>query len=132
MNSFILIISILFAAFILFQIYMFLKSKKSVGNDIPFDRIDNKIAEKIKNKNGLLYFYSPTCHNCKKLTPLINKLKKEFEDIVSVDVSTNLETARAFNVMGTPSLLFVGANKIKGFYVGIKNEDFIKEKLNAS
>ncbi len=132
MNVFVIIGVVLLSSFILFQIFMLVKSKRTVGNEIPYDKIDNDIAGKIKNKKGLLYFHSPTCHNCKKQTPIIEKLKSEFDSVVSVDVTKKLKTARAFNVMGTPSLLFVGANKIEGFYVGIKNENFIREKLHAS
>lgn len=132
MNIIFIIVAVLVVSFILLQIFMFVKSKKSVGNNIPYDKIDNEISGKIKDKKGLLYFHSPTCHNCKKLSPVISKLSKEFDSVISVDVTKKLETARAFNVMGTPSLLFVGANKIEGFYVGIKDEDFIREKLNGS
>ncbi len=132
MNVFVIIGVVLLSSFILFQIFMLVKSKRTVGNEIPYDKIDNDIAGKIKNKKGLLYFHSPTCHNCKKQTPIIEKLKPEFDSVVSVDVTKKLKTAKAFNVMGTPSLLFVGANKIEGFYVGIKNENFIREKLHAS
>lgn len=130
MNIFLIIGISLISLFVLFQIFVLIKSKRSVGNTIPFDKIDDAIASKIKDKKSLLYFHSPSCHNCKTQTPIIEKLKKEFDSIVSVDTTQNLETARALNVMGTPSLLFVGANKIEGFYVGVKNENFIRERLS--
>jgi len=129
MNPFLIAVISLIALFILFQIYVLIKPKRSVGIIVPYEKIDSEIANKIKDKKSLLYFHSPSCHNCKTQTPIIEKLKKEFESIISVDTTKNLKTARTFNVMGTPSLLFLGSNKIKGFYVGVKNEVFIREKL---
>ena len=131
MNLFLIVVFVLIGLFISFQVFMFIKSKKSVGNPIPFDKLDDHFAEKIKNKKSVLYFHSPTCHNCKTQTPIIESLKKEFDSIFSIDISEKLEIARTFNVMGTPSLLFLGNNKIEGFYVGVKDERFIREKLQT-
>lgn len=129
MNLFLIIISIILGLFVLFQIYIFLKSKMSVGNSIPFEKMNSNLATQIKNKKSILYFYSPTCHNCKAQTPIIEKLKKEFASIISINIAEDLETAKLFNVMGTPSLLFLDNNKIAGFYVGVRNESFIRNKL---
>jgi hypothetical protein len=41
-----------------------------------------------------------------------------------------MKTAKAFNVMAIPSILFFKGNKIAGYYVGVKNEKFILEKFN--
>ncbi|MCB0745132.1 MAG: thioredoxin family protein [Ignavibacteriae bacterium] len=130
MSPVFIIALVLVTLFITFQIYVFVKSKKSVGNPIPFDTINNEIANKIKDKKSLIYFYSPSCHNCKKQTPIIEKLKSEFQSIISVDISKDLETARAFNIMGTPSILLLGTKTIEGVFVGVKNESFIREKLH--
>ena len=129
MNPFLIAVIALISLFIIFQLYALIKSKRSVGNTIPYEKIDHEIANKIKDKKSLLYFHSPSCHNCKNQTPIIEKLKKEYESIFSIDTTEYIDTARAFNVMGTPSILFLGSNKIEGFYVGVKNEAFIREKL---
>lgn len=131
MSPFLIIFMVIGTFFILFQLAVYFKSKKSVGNPILFDKIDSELGAKIKDKNGLLYFHSPTCHNCKTQTPIIENLKQKFDSIISIDTSQNLQVARVFNVMGTPSILFFGGNKIKGYYVGVKNESFILEKLKS-
>ena len=43
-------IGILVFAFILFQILVFIKSKKNVGNPIPFDKIETEFIQEIKDK----------------------------------------------------------------------------------
>ncbi|MFZ1291781.1 MAG: thioredoxin family protein [Melioribacteraceae bacterium] len=125
------IVAVFIGLIILYQLFMYLKSKRSVGNQIPYSDINSEIADKIKNKKSILYFHSPTCYNCKTQTPIIEKLKSEFQSIFSVDISKDLQTAKAFGIMGTPSLLFLGTKTIEGFYVGVKNEKFIREKLQS-
>jgi thioredoxin 1 len=123
-------IGILVFAFILFQILVFIKSKKNVGNRIPFDKIETEFIQEIKDKEGLIYFYSPTCGNCKVQLPIIEKVKNKINNLLSIDTSKHIKTAKAFNVMAIPSILFFKGNKIAGYYVGVKNEKFILEKLN--
>lgn len=124
-----LIILMLLGLLIFWQVYNFIRSKMSVGTSIPFSKLDREFTEKIKDKSGLLYFYSNTCHNCKTQDRIIEKIKQNYDSIISVDVAKLTEVAKIFNVMGTPSLIFFGGNKIQGYYVGVKNESFITDKL---
>ena len=113
------------------QVLNYFKSKKIAGTPIPFEKIDKSISEKIKNKESILYSYSPTCKNCKIQTTIIENLKKELDSIISIDVSKDLTTARTFRIMGTPSLLYLGTKNIQGIYLGFKNENFIREKFKG-
>jgi thiol-disulfide isomerase/thioredoxin len=130
MSPFLIVLISLLGLFIFFQLGFYFKSKKTVGQQIPFEKIDLEYSNQIRDKKGFIYFHSPTCHNCKHQTPVVEKLKEKFSSIISIDVSKNLQTAQALNVMGTPSIVFFGANEIKGYYVGVKDEKFLIEKLN--
>lgn len=132
MNPYLIVVLVIAALFLLLQGWMIIKSKKNVGKLIPFDDIDPIIKEQIKDKKGLLYFHSPSCHNCKRQTPIIETIQKNNENIISVDASKNLQTARTLNVMGTPSIIFFNGNKITGYYVGVKSESFILNKLKTN
>jgi len=114
-----------------FQLYSVIKSKKSVGKAIPFEKMDQELSEKLKNKKALIYFHSPSCHNCKLLSPIIKKLKIDFANIESVDISNDIDTARAFGIMGTPALIFIDNNFVDSVHLGIKSEEFIKAKLQS-
>ena len=117
-------------AFILWQIFVFIKSKRSVGKEIPFEELDSDLTDKVNDKVGLLYFFSPTCNNCKKQSPIIENISRKNANIIPVDTSKNLKAAKVFNIIGTPTFIFFGGNKIKGYYVGLKRESFILDKLN--
>ena len=129
MSPILITILIIFSAFLLFQLWGYIKSKKSVGSEILYSEIEDGFVEKLKDKKGLIYFYSPKCHNCKKQTPIIEKLSADYSHIISIDASVNLKTARAFNVLGTPSTIIFSRNKIKGYYVGVKSEEFLIDKI---
>ncbi|MCP5062212.1 MAG: thioredoxin family protein [Ignavibacteriae bacterium] len=116
---------------ILLQIYSVIKSKKSAGKPIPFEKIESTLSEKLKDKKALIYFHSPSCHNCKTLSPIIDKLKKDFDNIESVDISKNLDTAKGFGIMGTPALIFVNNNFVDSVHLGIISEEFITSKLQS-
>ena len=130
MDFILITIGILVLAFILFQIFVVIKSKKNVGNPIPFDNIETEFIQEIKDKKGLIYFYSPNCRNCKVQLPIIENIKNKINILLSIDTSKHMKTAKAFNVMAIPSILFFKGNKIAGYYVGVKNEKFILEKFN--
>ncbi len=130
--SFISIISGIIIAFFAMQIYFIIKSKRTAGKPIPFEKLDTEISRKIKNKKGLLYFFSPSCHSCKTQTPIIEKLKSELPNIISVDLSKDINTARAFGIMGTPAIVFVNNNIVDSIYLGVKNENFIRTKFSKS
>ena len=129
MSPILITVLIIFSVILLFQLWGYIKSKKSVGSEILYSEIEEKFVDKLKDKKGLIYFYSPKCHNCRTQTPIIEKMTKNYEHIISIDASDNLKTARAFNILGTPSTIFFSGNKIKGYYVGVKSEDFLIDKL---
>jgi len=127
-----IIVIILVSLFITIQLWAYIKSKKLAGKKIPFDEIDEEIAEEIKDKTGLIYFFSPRCHNCKIQSPIIEDIKKSYKNIISIDASKNINIARTFNIMGTPSILIFSGNKIMGYFVGIKKKLFIEKQLNSN
>ena len=132
MSPFLIIIAIVLSSVIAVQLWGLYKSKKSVGRQIPYSEIEQEFIDKIKDKTGLVYFYSPRCSNCKTQTPIIDKISKKFSHIISIDATNNLKTAKAFNVIGTPSIIFFAEDKIKGYFVGVKSEAFLEEKLKSS
>ena len=130
MNSFLIGVLILLSLFLVFQLWLYLKTKRSIGKDIVFDNLNEELVNKIRDQKGMVYFYSPSCYNCKLQTPIIENLKKKLNNVISINASQNLMVAKTFNVMGTPSIVFFSGNKIVDYFVGIKQEMFLTEKLN--
>jgi thioredoxin 1 len=80
-------------------------------------------------KRLLLYFWSPRCSMCRGMTPVIDKLAQEREDVISVNAAENIELARRFKVMGTPTMVLLDHGKIDKVLLGAKSEKTIRSLL---
>ena len=122
-------IVMIFIGFILFiQIYTRLQGVLKRGKPVP--QLGGKIGKALaQNQRTLLYFYTPTCSACKVMTPIIDRLQKEFSNILKINLTNDLEIGKQFGVMGTPSLVLVEDQKIRSFVVGARNETAIRKLL---
>jgi thioredoxin 1 len=110
---------ILILAFFGLQYFMVFKMKLKKGKSAP--ELSGPYGKAIKNKKtALFYFYSPSCGACKSMTPIVSGYTKNNSRCFKVDISKDMETARAFGVMGTPSTVLVEDGIIKEFIVGPK------------
>lgn len=132
MEYVILIVFLFLTFFFGFQYFLILKSKRIIGKNILFEKLRPDLREKLENKRTLIYFYSQNCSACKAQAPVIEKLKKEDFNIVSIDVSRDLETARVFGIMGTPSIAILENNFVQEFLVGYQDEEKLKKLFLAN
>lgn len=77
----------------------------------------------------LVYFYTPTCHACKTMTPIIEGMMESRSDVYKVDASMNHNAARNFNIMATPTTLVLDGLKIEKVLVGLQKEKNLLEYL---
>lgn len=119
----ILLIFGFFTLLFAFQFYLIQKSKKMSGRIIDIEKIRPDLKEYFYKDKLIVYFYSPNCNACRYQTPIINNLKQNNFNTLSIDVSRDLQLARIFGVMGTPSIAIMKGNLIKEFYVGYQDED---------
>ncbi len=114
-----------------FQYFMVIKMKLKKGKPAP--ALSGQYAKAVKNKKtSLFYFYSPACGACKSMTPVVSRYTKNNPRCFKVDVSKDMETARAFGVMGTPSTVLVENGLIREFLVGPKPESDLTAMLELT
>jgi thioredoxin 1 len=112
-----LLLAVIIAVFFGFQYLMVFRMKLKKGKAAP--ELSGKYATALKNnKTSLFYFYSPSCGACRSMTPLVTEYSKNSTRCFPVDISQDMDTARAFGVMGTPSTVLVENGNIKDFIVG--------------
>jgi len=68
--------------------------------------------------SGLLYFFSPGCGACKTMTPVIEELSRRNPAVRAVDISRDMASARAFGILGTPSLVVMREGLVADVRVG--------------
>lgn len=129
MASTILIVSLLVIAFLFIQLLPFIKARELQGKDIP--DLSDVLDEKHRQQQKLLiYFWSPRCSMCRSMTPVIEKLAQQRDDVVSINAAENIEAARRLKVMGTPTLVVLNKGKIEQVLLGAKSEKTINGLLN--
>lgn len=105
--------------------------QKQSGKTIETDDLPKEIKKALQAPKSMIYFFSPNCHNCKYQTPIIEKMKKKYPNVVSFDVSKDIKTARKFGIMATPSTLIMNKNVVKHILLGVIKEEKLAEKFES-
>jgi len=77
-------------------------------------------------------FWAPWCGPCKMVAPILEKIAKEYKDmlvIAKVNTDENPEWAGRYGVQGIPTMLFVAGGKILHRQVGAVPEGVLREAL---
>lgn len=117
-----------FGLLVVMQLYIRLSSLLKKGKTI--EGIKGKLGNEIRSgKKLLVYFYSNNCAACKPMTPVIDRLMREYPNIHKINLSTELEIGRKFGVLGTPATVLVEGQKVRSFNLGAKTEGFLRNLL---
>ena len=76
-------------------------------------------------RQSLLYFFSPGCAACVRLTPKMKDLRSHNLDVHLVDVTREYPVARAFRVLATPSTVEIRDGRIVDVHVGLVPPDVL-------
>ncbi len=126
METFAGIVIALVVLFFYMQFRMVRRMKRMEGTEAPRNEFTDSSAG---NEPRLLYFYTPTCHACKAMTPQVENLMERYDNVQKVDLSQSMEMARQFGIMATPTTILVKEGKIEKVLVGAKREQQLEELL---
>ena len=75
----------------------------------------------------LLDFWAPWCGPCMQLSPIIEQLGNELDDIIvgKVNIDDEIDLARQFRVMSIPTLIVVKGGEVTGKAVGFRTKEEI-------
>lgn len=83
----------------------------------------NNFKEAVLDSKNLVIvdFWAQWCGPCRKLSPVLEQIQTEFDDvkIVKVNGDDNLEIMQEYGVMGLPTLLFFKDSEVKEIMVGM-------------
>ncbi len=124
MDFLLVILIILSILFLVFQLYPLFTGYKARGKKIP--QLAGVVSDAVQQKERyLLYFWAPQCGMCRGMTPIIEKLIGERDDLAKIDAAEHPEFARALGVLGTPALVLVEQGTISKVTLGAKSEKSI-------
>lgn len=115
--------------FVLLQLLLRMKSWRKKGKPAP--EVNGKLGKAIRKGELLLaYFYSPSCSACKVQEEHLNKLQENFKNIYRINVAKDMDAARAFGVMGTPTTVIIRKGIIESYFVGVAPYGKLEKALN--
>ena len=128
MESILYIVMTIAGLFVVMQLYIRLSSVFKKGKVI--EGVKGKLGNEVSSgKKLMVYFYTNSCAACKPMTPVVDRLKKEYKNIHKVNLATDMDIGRAFGVMGTPATILVEDQKIKSYNLGSKTEAFLRNLI---
>jgi thioredoxin 1 len=124
MSGVVYAVLVIIGFFVIMRILIWVNGRIKKGKTIqPFA---GDIGRKIQaGERMLLYFYSPTCGACKSMTPLIDEMKKDKNNIYKINLAQDREIGSVFGIMGTPATIVVENSRIDQFYLGARSKKFL-------
>ncbi len=87
------------------------------------------------SKVVLMDFFAEWCGPCKMQDPILEELKKKFQDRVEfkkVDVDTNNELAAKYTIHAVPTLILEKDGTLFKRYVGVTRANVLEADINAA
>ena len=100
------------------------RSVSSLGSVIP----------ELGNHRGraAVYFYTKNCRPCRQVTPVIDRMREEYDNLYTLDIQAHPRLARELGIRATPTTLLVEDGRILKVFLGPKATGAIKVFLQAA
>jgi thioredoxin 1 len=102
---------------------------KTIDGTVEF----KKVVDSAGNRLLMFDLYADWCGPCRLLSPLLEEIANENQDIVSVfkiNVDNNPEIARAFNVSGIPYVVLMKNKQVVHAELGVKPKETYLRAIN--
>lgn len=97
---------------------------------------DSQFEAEVLNSKGLVLvdFWAEWCGPCRMLSPTVDEIAQEREDIKvgKINVDDEPELAERFGIMSIPTLAVIKAGEIVGQSVGVRPKEDIIEMIEKS
>ncbi len=95
----------------------------------------SNFEQEVMGEKGLVLvdFYAEWCMPCRMLSPILEQLSEEMDDvkIVKVDTDANQELASSFGVMSIPTIVFVKDGKVLDTMVGMRPKEDLEQIIKS-
>ena len=102
------------------------KARQTLDQGLPDTREVNGTDN---SPRRLYYFHAPSCGPCRAMMPMIDDLRRDYPNLIKVDVTEHPELAQAFGVMGTPTFVAIVDSRVTEVKVGSPRATWIRNQL---
>ena len=92
---------------------------------------EKEFKEKIKGKKVLVDCYAPWCGPCRMLSPVIDEVAEEVNDVEFYKLNTDEaeEISTEYGIMSIPTILYFEDGELKNTSVGFRPKEEIKKLI---
>lgn len=108
------------------------KAENSIGTSNLTMADFNKIAA--SNKIVIIDFYAPWCGPCKRLSPMLEELEKEYGSkikVVKINVDDNADLSNQFRIESIPLVFFYRNGKMANQIMGLPQKHELKMAIET-
>ncbi len=114
------------------RFFMMKKARKNMGKEVDVSLFDSTTAKMLSKNKSIIYFYTPTCGNCKVQAPIIDKLGEELNDVSKIDLTQRPALSSEFGILGVPTIAIMKGNRIANVFVGRQSESVLRTAFNKA
>ena len=93
----------------------------------------NNFEEEVLSSGGtvIVDFYADWCGPCKMMSPIIDEIAEEMQDVKvgKVNVDNNQDLAEQYNVMSIPTIMIFENGNVKQTFIGVTDKEEIKQAI---
>jgi len=100
---------------------------------------DKEFREKVLKKSlkipVVVDFYANWCGPCKIISPLLERLEKEYKNgfvLVRINIDENEETTKTYEIKSIPSVKMIKEGKVVAEFAGALGEEVVREWLDRN
>jgi len=124
--DYLIFIAVIITIVLSLRFFMLKKARKNLGKEVDISLFDSNTKKMLSYKKSLLYFYTPTCGNCKIQKPIIDKLENELKAVSKIDLTKQPALSSEFGIMGVPTMAIMNGNRIAKIFVGRQSESALR------
>ncbi len=118
------------ALIVVMRVVISTRMRKLQGKAAP--ELRGRMQQRVSGgRRALFYFHSPGCGACRTMTPVVKRLQKKSKGVFAVDISLDMDTARRFSVMATPTTVLIDGGIIEQVLVGPQPQTTLEGLLSS-